>query len=175
MTKAKVRCRSIHVAAVFPAMFNRHIDATDNKAAACSQISLNLLRSFWNPEDEPAYVVADRHGGRARYDQLLTQTFEGLLPMRLSESPVLSRYRLCDSEVRFECRAERHFPVAAASIIAKYVRELSMRMFNDFWRGHVPDVKPTQGYPGDSRRFANDVAEARATLGIPDHAFWRAR
>lgn len=175
MDDAWIRCRSIHVEMVFPELFNRRIAQADNKAAICSEFSMNLLRRVWNPEEETAFVVADRHGGRARYDQLLMQTFDGLLPMRMSETPELSRYRLGDSEVRFECRAERHFPVAVASLVAKYLRELSMRMFNAFWRTHVPDVRPTQGYPGDSRRFAEAVAPARAALGIPDHVFWRVR
>jgi len=175
MELARIRCRAIRVDVVFPTLFNRRIAETNNKAAICSQISLNLLRSVWNPDEERAFVIADRHGGRARYDQLLSQAFDDRMVFRLSETPDLSRYRLCDSEVRFECRAERHFAVACASLVAKYVRELSMRMFNAFWRGHVPTVRPTQGYPVDSRRFADDVATARASLGIPDHAFWRER
>ncbi len=169
-----IRCLGIHVSAVFPATFNRRLCAADNKAAVCSEISLNLLRNIWNPEQTTAFVIGDRHGGRARYDQLLTETF-GCFVFRISESPELSRYRVVDSEVRFECRAEKHFAVACASIVAKYMRELSMRMFNDFWRSHVPDVKPTQGYPVDARRFAEAVAQARAELGISDHEFWRAR
>ena len=174
MEEGWIKCRGIHVAAIFPSHFNRRVTSTDNKAAVCSEISLNLLRRIWEPETTPAFVIGDRHGGRARYDQLLTETF-GTFVFRMSETPELSRYQIGDSEVRFECRAEKHFAVACASIIAKYMRELSMRMFNAFWREHVPDVRPTQGYPGDARRFADDVAHARAALGIPDEAFWRAR
>jgi hypothetical protein len=175
MRSARIRCRAIRVSLVFPSQFNRWIAETDNKAETCSQLSLNLLRSVWNPEEETAYVIGDRHGGRARYDQLLSRTFNDMLVFRISESAELSRYRLGSSEVRVECRAERHFAVAAASLVAKYVRELSMRMFNSFWRQHVPDIRPTQGYPGDSHRFAEDVAAARVALGIPDHVFWRER
>lgn len=175
MDAARIRCREIRVDVVFPTLFNRRIAETDNKAALCSQISLNLLRSIWNPDEETAFVVADRHGGRARYDYLLSTAFDDRMVFRLSESPELSRYRLGSSEVRFECRAERHFAVACASLVAKYVRELSMKMFNSFWRRHVPTVRPTQGYPGDARRFADEVAVARSALGIPDHAFWRER
>jgi hypothetical protein len=175
MESLGIRCREIRVDVVFPRLFNRHIAETDNKAETCSRVSLELLRSVWAPAQESALVIADRHGGRARYDLLLQQTFDGELAFRLSESPEISRYRMGDSEIRFECRAERHFAVAAASLVAKYIRELSMRMFNAFWRIHVPEVRPTQGYPGDARRFADDVATARASLGISDHDFWRCR
>jgi ribonuclease HII len=106
---------------------------------------------------------------------MLQQTFDAEMAFRLSESPEISRYRMGESEVRFEVRAERHFAVAAASLVAKYIRELSMRMFNSFWRTHVPELRPTQGYHGDAHRFAADVAVARAALGITDHDFWRCR
>ncbi len=174
MEQNGIHCRGVHVAASFPAHFNRQLQSTSNKAAVCSEISLSLLRRIWDPHTSPAFVVGDRHGGRARYDHLLTETFETFV-FRLSESPELSRYQIGESEVRFECRAEKHFAVACASIVAKYLRELSMRMFNAFWREQVPTVRPTQGYPVDARRFANEVAEARHALGIPDEAFWRAR
>ncbi|QDT54550.1 Hypothetical protein Pan44_25830 [Caulifigura coniformis] len=174
MEQGWIRCKGVHVEAVFPKGFNSRITSTDNKAAVCSQVSMNLLRRIWDPETTPAFVIGDRHGGRARYDQLLTETF-GCFVFRTSETPELSRYQVGDSEVRFECRAEKHFAVACASIVAKYMRELSMRMFNAFWQEHVPNVRPTQGYPVDARRFAKDVAEARAALGIPDEAFWRSR
>lgn len=172
---AGIRCREIRVDLVFPRLFNRHIAEFDNKAETCSRISLNLLRSVWNPQAERAFVVGDRHGGRARYDQFLTETFDGAMVFRVSENRDVSRYRMGESEIRFECRAERHFAVAAASMIAKYLRELSMRMFNDFWRTHIPEIRPTQGYPLDARRFADDVAAVRTTLGITDDDFWRCR
>jgi len=174
MEQGSIRCKGVHVEAVFPTGFNRRITSIGNKASVCSEVSLNLLRRVWDPETTPAFVVADRHGGRARYDQLLTGTF-GAFVFRISETPELSRYQLGESEVRFECRAEKHFAVACASIVAKYMRELSMKMFNAFWREHVPTIRPTQGYPLDARRFAEEVAEVRLALGIPDEAFWRSR
>ena len=30
---------------------------------------------------------------------------------------------------------------------SKYLRELAMRPFNEFWSRHVPELKPTAGYP----------------------------
>ena len=52
---------------------------------------------------------------------------------------------------------------------SKYLRELAMRAFNDFWCGRVPDLAPTAGYPGDARRFhAPPCAKRSLTLGIDD-------
>jgi hypothetical protein len=74
----------------------------------------------------------------------------------------------------FEPRADAsHFCVALASMVSKYLRELLMLEFNGFWETHVPGVKPTAGYPGDSRRFYKDIGPAVASLKIPKAAIWR--
>jgi hypothetical protein len=80
-----------------------------------------------------------------------------------------------DSEIRFRTKAEAHLPVALASMVCKYVRELAMDLFNDFWAKHVPGLKPTKGYPVDAKRFKNDIAEAQRQLGITDDVLWRER
>jgi hypothetical protein len=50
---------------------------------------------------------------------------------------------------------------------AKYLRELAMKAFNQFWQQHVPGLKPTAGYPVDARRFRAEIDAARAALKIP--------
>ena len=58
---------------------------------------------------------------------------------------------------------------------AKYLRELSMRAFNEFWCARVPDLRPTAGYPYDARRFRKEIAAEQRELGIDDHVIWRNR
>jgi ribonuclease HII len=91
------------------------------------------------------------------------------------ESSLRSLYVAGQTELEFAPRAERHVPVALASMAAKYVRELAMRLFNDFWKEHVPGLRATQGYPADARRFQEETAAARARLGMADSDFWRVR
>ena len=50
-------------------------------------------------------------------------------------------------------KGEEFLPTALASMTAKYLRELSMRAFNEFWCARVPGLRPTAGYPGDAPRF----------------------
>jgi hypothetical protein len=50
-----------------------------------------------------------------------------------------------------------------------------MRPFNEFWRRHVPELKPTAGYPLDARRFKAEISAAQSSLGIADHMLWRVR
>jgi hypothetical protein len=70
---------------------------------------------------------------------------------------------------------ETFLPTALASMTAKYLRELSMRAFNEFWCAHIPDLKPTAGYYGDSRRFKRAIESKQRELGIDDHLIWRSR
>jgi ribonuclease HII len=94
---------------------------------------------------------------------------------RVEERHQLSRYRVNSTELRFQVEGESHFPVAVASIISKYMRELAMELFNQFWSRHCPEVKPTRGYPSDAKRFREAIEQSRARLGIPEHSLWRNR
>lgn len=168
--------RRVCAAVVIPEEFNRRIARWENKSSASSEVHFDVLRSIW-PRDnrEPVLVVSDKHGGRNRYSDLLTDLADGEFVTCLRESAACSEYRLGRSTFRFQPRAEEHGPVALASMVAKYLRELAMHQFNGFWRQHVPDLKPTQGYPVDAQRFRRDIAAAQAKLGIPDDVLWRCR
>ena len=60
-------------------------------------------------------------------------------------------------------------------MISKYLRELLMQEFNRFWQKHVPDLKPTAGYPNDAGRFMGAIRLAMQRLGISETAVWRRR
>jgi hypothetical protein len=156
--------------------FNRLTCSNGNKAQLLSTLSLSLLRHCWDPDDaEPACVICDKHGGRNRYDQLLAAILNGQMIFRRTESRDLSVYRIGRSEVRFQTRAEAHFPVAVSSMVSKYLREVAMIAFNRFWQQHLPEVRPTKGYPTDAWRFRGEIARKQAELGIADEVLWRER
>ena len=79
----------------------------------------------------------------------------------LTEDAARSRYSLAENAiVQFMPEAESaHLPVALASMVAKYVRELSMARFNRYWCGRVPELKPTAGYSTDARRWLDEMRE----------------
>ena len=58
---------------------------------------------------------------------------------------------------------------------SKYLRELAMRAFNEFWCGRVPELAPTAGYPQDAKRFMSAIQTAKTELGIDDGLLWRDR
>ena len=171
-----VKLRAIASDVMLTHRFNRESQAAGSKGAVLSRASLELLRTVWDPaNDGPALILADKHGGRNRYQALLADVLAGRLPLCLDEQRAQSRYRICEAELRFETGAERHFPVAAASMVSKYLREITMELFNRFWKRHIPGLKPTKGYPTDARRFRSEIETTQQELGIPDQILWRER
>jgi len=171
-----IRLKEIRSDVVLTERFNRLTTQYDSKGVTLSKISMGLIQSLWDPDAaEKTLVIADKHGGRNRYDGLLDEILDGQMIFRLEEGTHLSNYRVGNAEVRFQTKAEAHFPVAVSSLFCKYLRELSMDLFNRFWCGHVPGLKPTKGYPVDAKRFRADVELAKKELEINDQIFWRSR
>jgi hypothetical protein len=164
---------AIRADVVEPLRFNRLVRRYDNKSQATSRLAMSLLRGVWEP-GEDALIVADKHGGRNRYDTLLSDTF-GLPVECLTEGADRSIYRIGRGELRFQPRAEIHGPVALASMTAKYLRELAMHQFNRFWQDLISGLKPTQGYPVDAKRFRDAIADEQRRLDISNDFLWRER
>ena len=174
LAAANVTLRSIRARIVSPAPFNATLDSVGSKGVILSETTLHLVASLW-PEhfDLPALVYCDRHGGRSRYADLLQHVAGDQMVRTLSESSELSRYQIGATEARFAVRSERYLPVALASMVAKYLRELLMQQFNAWWQTQQPGLAPTAGYPVDAKRFWDDTAATRARLQLPDHLLWR--
>jgi ribonuclease HII len=175
-----IRLVGIHGRAVFPSEFNDLVRHCGNKATALSEVTLELAaRIVAGLPPAPIRLLCDKHGGRNRYAALLHRFFDDSLVEVQRETRGESSYRIRLAagivEARFQCRGESALPIALASMCAKYLRELAMRAFNDYWRRRVPGLVPTAGYPADARRFKKAIAAAQAELGIPDAALWRHR
>lgn len=173
-----IRLLSVRSRAIFPDDWNRLTDE-HNKSTALSLLTLELLSQVLAGLDEqPVAVVCDKHGGRNFYQPLLQRHVEHVVEV-YGEGRQASVYRWGPvnrrTEVMFCVNAERYLPCALASMASKYLRELSMLAFNDYWRAHLPDLRPTAGYPLDARRFKSDIAAVQQSLGIDDRAVWRYR
>lgn len=165
----------LQIAACFvPARrFNDELSKAASKGQALSRLSLQTLRRVWSPNDEPTSVWCDKHGGRNRYDDLLLEHCDGEFVIRHEEGRQASRYTVGQSQIVFGVKSERHFPVACASLIAKYLRQRAMRSFNAWWSERVPNLKPTEGYPQDAKRFRADIDNTMATLNLSAATLWR--
>ncbi|KPK13743.1 MAG: hypothetical protein AMJ62_14520 [Myxococcales bacterium SG8_38] len=78
-------------------------------------------------------------------------------------------------EIRFEIDADvRHLPVALASIVGKYVREISMRRIGEFYRRGDPELTLASGYRDPvTKRFIEATALLRKRFGIAQECFRR--
>lgn len=176
--RAGVRLLAVGGRAIFPEQFNQLLARYGNKSDALSAVSLELLSEMMVPlSGARVSAVCDKHGGRDFYAPLVQHYFpewlvevrrEGNDESRYSFGPDAARTTIC-----FRCRGERALPVALASMTAKYLRELAMRAFNDYWCRQLPALRPTAGYARDAQRFKNEIAEMQTALGIDDGLMWR--
>ena len=177
-----IQLLGIRARIMFPEEFNQLVTLADSKGVVLSNATLQLVRDLADScaadadlSDRPTLVVCDKHGGRNRYDELISQHFDDQFVFRLEESREKSRYRMGSMDFCFRTKAEEFLPVALASMIAKYTREVLMHQFNHFWAQHIPGLKPTQGYPLDAKRFREDIAASVQALKIPMDQLWRSR
>lgn len=177
----RVAIVAIACAAIYPSEFNALLDRGLNKSDILSRTTLDLaarLRTQF--ADEPALIWCDRHGGRKSYSGLVARHFETPLVQPIEETPACSAYVVAAgpaasaaTRIEFRVGGEARLPVALASMTAKYVRELAMHAFNEFWAARVPGIAPTAGYPVDARRWRAAAAEAVRTAGVDDDQLWR--
>ncbi|QDV15787.1 Hypothetical protein Pan153_04060 [Gimesia panareensis] len=174
LEEAGIQLRALCSEIVLPERFNRLCSEYGSKGVMLTRLCMRLLTRVWDREsDAPTLIIGDKHGGRNRYDEFLDEILDGEMIFRVEESTARSVYRVGSTEIRFQTKAEAHFPVAVSSMVCKYTREVMMEQFNQFWSEHVPDIKPTKGYPVDARRFKSEIADAQAQLEIADHLLWR--
>ncbi|MBN1394202.1 MAG: hypothetical protein JW959_04205 [Pirellulales bacterium] len=178
LADAGVKLLSVRSRAVFEGQFNDLIYRHGSKGTVLSLQTLALAGEIIESLPAgPIAMVCDKHGGRNRYGPLLSKQFPDHLIEVREEGRASSRYRFGPSERRVEVcvrtKAESCLPAALASMASKYLRELAMRAFNVFWRRHLPELKPTAGYPLDAKRFRADIAEQQRRLHIDDYILWR--
>ena len=180
---ARVGVRTVHLAArVVPERaYNRMVAATRNKASVLFSTSAlhldHLLRAHGHAG---LVIVCDRQGGREHYGPLLRLMFEEWSLTVVAEVDGRAEYHLRRGEsvvrVHFRERAESAcLPVAVASMLAKYLREALMRRLSAYWQARVPGLAGTAGYYTDGMRFLNDIAAARAAMGVCDADLIRSR
>lgn len=177
-----IALRAVRVYAIFPELFNDEL-RTRNKADLLTRYSMILANEclrFVDAAEAPVGLLCDRHGGRTYYAGALQHHWQASCVWVAHESPQLSRYVVDLSDRRVEIRFivdgdQTHVPIALASMVAKYVRELAMIPFNAYWQRLVPGLQATSGYGRDADRFQREIMTACAQTKIAPQSFVRAR
>jgi ribonuclease HII len=177
---ADVGCWQVRGVVVCPARFNALLDEAGTKGHVLAHALTHLLR--WQranlPGENAVAIFIDKHGGRNTYAAMLQHALPDGLVVPVQESLACSSYRVHglerDIRLTFQPRADAaHLCVALASMTSKYLREVLMLEFNRFWREHLPDLKPTAGYPGDAARFLQAIRPTIEKLGLREEGIWR--
>lgn len=172
---------SVRTRTIFANQFNQSVANQGNKANVLSGATLGIVEELMSlaSTDEAVKVICDKHGGRSRYAGVLQHCLTDQMINIIEESLESSRYRWREPErevaVEFNARGESSMPVALASMVSKYVREVYMQLWNQFWLAHIPTLKPTKGYPQDAKRFMQDIETVRSQLKISHESVWRCR
>jgi len=192
--KAGVDVLDLGAAVVFEDRFNQMVSATRSKAAVSFTFVAGHLRSIWDRFGvHHPRVVVDRQSGRMHYRELLSMTFPEADLTILDETPASSSYRLEAKAphatepktsthettgsnaikppramtISFEVDSEQqHMPVALASMVSKYTRELLMSRFQMWFLAHAPHISPTAGYAADAKRFWEEIQPELKRLSI---------
>ncbi|MCG8406076.1 MAG: hypothetical protein MI923_12840 [Phycisphaerales bacterium] len=161
--------------------YNRLVNQTRNKAVVLFGLVLRLIHRV--AEAYPRHelrIFVDKQGARDRYAEPLLQAFQDRRLKVLEENDDDSAYELVSGpskwRVRFTQSGEsKHLPVALASLISKYLRELLMGCFNAYWSEQVPDLRSTAGYYQDGLRFLKAIRPHVRRLGIDEQVLIRQR
>ncbi len=180
MQASGIRCCGLAVEVVTEAAFNQRVACTRNKAIVLLEQVLRLIDRTAQGGDQDVYVHVDRLGGRQDYRAALLSAFSERHLHVQEVAAECSRYRLASERndwlIDFSVNADqRHWPVALASMVAKYVRELFMERFNAFWGALLPELRPTAGYYQDAQRFLADIRPVLRRAGLRPEQFVRQR
>jgi hypothetical protein len=157
------------------------VDQCGSKAVVLGRGLIDLITSLLAaiPADgEPLAFICDKQGGRNYYGPMLQDAFPDGWIVAERESAAEGHYRIENLPrpvtITFRPRADGDsIAVALASMLCKYLREVCMRQFNQFWADQVPGLKPTAGYPLDAKRYYAAIQPSMARLGLTPDQVWR--
>ena len=159
--------------------FNHCVGELQSKGQLLSKATLGLVASLLEShQGYSAKIFCDRQGGRKNYLPILLDAMPDIWFSETLSSSRRSSYQSVGEpsyEVHFSVGGDSFPPTALASMLAKYLRERLMDSFNAFWSEHVPNIKPTAGYPLDAKRFRAEIDTTAATLALAPETWWRSR
>jgi len=163
------------------AHYNKMVSNVKNKASVLFTGTAGLIEhAFTSFTGDDLQILVDRQGGRVRYRKVLQRMFPGTELTILRESPALSSYELRSGPKRVRLHFavgadDRFLPVALASMLSKYLRELMVGSINRYFAGFGADLKPTAGYWKDGLRFVEDLKTNLPHVSIDDNQLIRCR
>lgn len=159
LTNRNIKLVDIKRTAVSAKNFNILIDRFNNKSVAIQKIMDPLITAA-SIANSPASITIDKQGGRKFYKEYLEELTGNKIEI-IKEENNCSIYSSGDKNIEFRAKADStSFNVALASMFSKYMRELAMKSFNNYWSNKNPNIKSTAGYYTDGMRFIKELEES---------------
>jgi hypothetical protein len=155
--------------------YNEGVDRWGSKVRVDLALFERLMSDARDALASDLDVICGMVGGIRRYAEHFT-SIDGERLERVVESRTTCRYRVAGiGDVRFEVDSDAsHLPVALASMLGKYVRELAMHRQNTFYRRHDPALPEVSGYyDPTTSRFVRASKLLRRRLAIEPRCFER--
>ena len=156
-------------------ILNAKLSDGRNKLAVDLELFEDLIISVHVRHGSPLLVLCGMIGGIRDYASRFSR-FDCNRVEALANRRGQRRYAVNGlGELRFEVDADaRHLPVALASIVGKYVREVCMHRIGEFYRNDQPGLTLASGYHDPvTTRFIEATERSRRRLGIAPDCFQR--
>ena len=169
---ANVQITDIRARILEPSLYNEKVGG--NKSDLLFACTADLVRHALEKESRPTTFHIGKQGGRRYYlPQITRQLGEAEI---VREEAAWSEYTLGESSLCYLRDGEDiSFFIALASIIAKYLRETSMHLFNRYWEEKVENLRPTAGYGNDAKRFWKEISPRVEELNLTEREILRSR
>lgn len=177
---AGLRARGVHLVHVRSAVactgtLNRLLRKGQSRVEVDLELMERLVIDARAKAGSDLRAICGMVGGIRSYPEKLRHLCRADLRPRRAQGGTLAYDVAGVGHLRFEIDADaRHLPVALASMLGKYVRELWMERQNRFYRAHQPSLEEVSGYHDPvTQRFVKQSASLRARLGIDADCFER--
>lgn len=173
-----IQLLGVRAAIVSESEFNASVAQSGSKGQLLSATTLELVSSFCTDELRSVEVFCDRQGGRKNYLPILLDAMPNDWFVETKQTTTRCSYRnttMPRRDFHFTVGGDSFGPTALASMLAKYLRERLMQSFNAFWRQHLPNLRPTAGYPLDAKRYRAEIESTADKLQLPESVWWRCR
>ncbi|MBN2589515.1 MAG: hypothetical protein JXA96_06620 [Sedimentisphaerales bacterium] len=163
------------------AHYNKMVEIVKNKSSVLfTEISQLIKNAYDNYAEQGLHIIVDRQGGRMRYRPSLQKMFPDMEMKILKETETLSSYEMQQGgkfmRLHFVVGADRKYmPVALASMLSKYLRELLVASMNQYFISFDSSLKPTAGYWQDGLRFIEDLKTNLPNVHYEKHQLIRSR
>ncbi len=175
LARAGVVCEEARSIVACAGVMNAELRRLGSRTSVDLSLFERLVLGVHARTGEELDYVLGMVGGIRDYRKYLDQLRDRELEL-IERAPNVVRYRIEGlARLSFEIDADaRHMPVALASMIGKYLREVLMERQNRFYAAHAPTLpRPSGYYDPVTRKFIAASRGLRRRLGIADACFER--